>query len=265
MGGVAARIGGQAGIAGQSNPLALMVEQQGIVLELPAQHRGQALQPAFGAGMLGRQAQGAAAIEIEGEADPLVRHGLALDLFGDGQGLATLGLHELQTRRRGVEQVAHLGAQAVVAGERRRLRGANQSALHRDREGVGRAAGARGQGQAGHRADRRQGFAAETEGGDVQQVPVAGGVGGQLGGGVALDGQGQVLGRQTRAVVDHQDARQAALLDLDLDAASPGVDGVLDQLFHGAGRALDHLAGGDAVDGFGGETADGHLGSLTPP
>jgi DNA mismatch repair protein MutL len=37
------------------------------------------------------------------------------------------------------------------------------------------------------------------------------------------------------------------------------VDGVVDQLLDGAGRALDHLAGGDAVDGLGRQAADRHL------
>ena len=37
----------------------------------------------------------------------------------------------------------------------------------------------------------------------------------------------------------------------DLDLARAGVDGVLDQLLDDARGPLDHLAGGDAVDGLG--------------
>ncbi len=37
-----------------------------------------------------------------------------------------------------------------------------------------------------------------------------------------------------------------------------GVERVLDQLLDHAARPLDHLAGGDAVDGLGAELADGH-------
>ena len=39
-----------------------------------------------------------------------------------------------------------------------------------------------------------------------------------------------------------------------------GVERVLDQLLDHARRPLDHLAGGDAVDGLGAELADGHAG-----
>ena len=53
-------------------------------------------------------------------------------------------------------------------------------------------------------------------------------------------------------------ARTACAMRLDLDPRGPGVQGVLDQLLDGAGRALDHLAGGDAVDGLGGQAADRH-------
>jgi hypothetical protein len=63
---------------------------------------------------------------------------------------------------------------------------------------------------------------------------------------------------KTAAVVGHQDAGQAAAMGLDLDPRRAGVDGVVDQLLDGAGRALDHLAGGDAVDGLGRQAADGH-------
>ena len=41
------------------------------------------------------------------------------------------------------------------------------------------------------------------------------------------------------------------------DAGGAGVERVLHQLLHRGGRALDHLAGGDAVDGVGGQDADG--------
>jgi hypothetical protein len=47
-------------------------------------------------------------------------------------------------------------------------------------------------------------------------------------------------------------------VDLDLDARAPASSGVLDQLLDGAGRPLDHLAGGDAVDDLRRQAADGH-------
>ena len=42
------------------------------------------------------------------------------------------------------------------------------------------------------------------------------------------------------------------------DAPGAGIDGVLDQLLDGARRALDHLAGGDAVDQVMRQAADRH-------
>ncbi len=76
---------------------------------------------------------------------------------------------------------------------------------------------------------------------------------------MALHRQGQLLAAEARTVVDHQDARKAALFDLDVDAPGARIDGVLDQLLDRARRPFDHFAGGDAVDGFGRQAADRHL------
>ena len=73
------------------------------------------------------------------------------------------------------------------------------------------------------------------------------------------------------AVIDHREEGAAALLQGDGDAPRAGVDRVLDQLLHRAGRPLDHLAGGDAVDQVGRQAAqDGGsrahgAASLRPP
>jgi hypothetical protein len=266
VGGVAAVVGGQADEARQAHAIAGLVDLQGVVVEVAAQHGRQAGEAPLRAGVLGRQADDAAAVDVQGEADALVGHGLALDLLGDRQGLGALGLHELQARGGGVEQVAHLDPRPVVAGEGGGGYVADGAALDQDRPGVAGALGARGDRQAGHRADRGQGLAPEAHGVDAQQVPQAVLVGGQLGGGVALDGHRQLVGGQAAAVVGHQDAGQAAAVGLDLDPRGAGVDGVVDQLLDGAGRPLDHLAGGDAVDGLGRKAADRHgQGASKPP
>ena len=75
-----------------------------------------------------------------------------------------------------------------------------------------------------------------------------------------LDGQRQFVGRNARAVVRHADQRQPAGDRHHLDLARAGIDGVLDQLLDDAGRPLDHLTGGDPVDGLGTELPDGHGG-----
>ena len=79
-----------------------------------------------------------------------------------------------------------------------------------------------------------------------------------------LDRQGQFVAGKAGAVVGDEDPRQAALLDLHLDPGGAGVDGVLHQFLDRARRPFDHLAGGDAVDGGGGEAANGHGVSVGP-
>ena len=71
---------------------------------------------------------------------------------------------------------------------------------------------------------------------------------GQLAGGVAGEGQRQVVGDDAAAVIDDADQLGAALLDLDVDAAAAGIDGVFEQFLDDAGRPFDDFAGGDLVD-----------------
>ena len=81
---------------------------------------------------------------------------------------------------------------------------------------------------------------------------------GQLRGGVALDREREVRARHPGAVVGDADEPPPAAVGHDLDAPRAGIERVLDQFLHDARRALDHLAGGDAVDDGFGELADGH-------
>ena len=57
-------------------------------------------------------------------------------------------------------------------------------------------------------------------------------------------------GAHAAAVVADADEREAAGRRHHLDLAGAGVERVLDQLLDHARRPLDHLAGGDAVDGL---------------
>jgi hypothetical protein len=106
---------------------------------------------------------------------------------------------------------------------------------------------AAGDGEPPDGADGRQRLATESQGGDMGQI-----VARQLGGGMALHRQGQLLGRHAETVIHHLDQIAPAIPEGDIDAPGAGVDGILHQLLHGRGRALDHLAGGDAVDDIGG-------------
>src|SRR5262249_41758201 len=62
-------------------------------------------------------------------------------------------------------------------------------------------------------------------------------------------------------VVGHPHALDAALLDVHPDPPRPGVERVLEELLDHAGRALDHLAGGDLVGEVLREDVDGGHGS----
>ena len=103
------------------------------------------------------------------------------------------------------------------------------------------------------RADRRQRLAAEAERVDLHQVVAV-----ELGGGVALDREFQVAAAHAAAVVGDANKPPAAAVGRDLDLGRAGVERVLDQLLDHAGGALDHLAGGDAVDRGFGKASDGH-------
>ena len=71
---------------------------------------------------------------------------------------------------------------------------------------------------------------------------------GELAGGVAGEGERQVVGMDAAAVIDDADQLGAALLDLDVDARAAGVDAVFQQLLDDAGGPFDDLAGGDLGD-----------------
>ena len=65
---------------------------------------------------------------------------------------------------------------------------------------------------------------------------------------MALDREIEVGARHAGAVVGDADEPAAAAVGRDLDPRGAGVERVLDQFLDHARRALDHLAGGDAVD-----------------
>ena len=181
-----------------------MVHDQGVFGEVAAQYGRQSGEASLRPRCLGRQSQDGAAVDLQAEGCRLMGHGLALHLVGDGLGLGALGLHELEPGGGGVEQVPDLDPGAMRTGEGGGGGPSDRPALHHQAPGLRGALGAGGQGQPGHRADRRQGLAPEAQGGNVQEVIVAGFVRGELGGGVPLHRQEQLVGGQARPVVLHQ-------------------------------------------------------------
>jgi hypothetical protein len=81
---------------------------------------------------------------------------------------------------------------------------------------------------------------------------------------VALERQGEFLRPHAAAVVADRDEAPPAVAERNGNGARPSVEGVLHQLLDHRRRALDDLAGGDAVDQGLGQAADGHGGGSSP-
>ena len=96
----------------------------------------------------------------------------------------------------------------------------------------------------GDAADRGQRLAAKAERADAKEI-----VGlAQLAGGVAGEGERQIVGVDAAAVVHDANQFGAALFEVDVDARRAGVQAIFEQFLDDAGRPLDDLAGGDLGD-----------------
>ncbi len=166
--------------------------------------------------------------------------------------LRALGAQELAPRRHVEEQVAHLDRRAVRMRVRRGSRqGAVDCGNHVRRLGVARA---RDHPHARHGRDARQRLAAEAQRAHRLEVVDAA----DLAGGVAGQGEQQLVRGDADAVVAHAAELGAALLHLDVDRQRARVEAVLDQFLDHGRRALDHLAGGDLVNELLGQDPDRH-------
>ena len=192
------------------------------------------------AGALGREEDlGLGGAGLEGEADARMGEGLVdEDLAAEGG----LGLGPLEELAPGGEvgeepRDGHGRALAPRAGrDRGRGAGARDQALRRGRGRV--AAQDLHAGRGGYGS---QGLAAEAEAPGPQEV-----VGrGYLRGRVRQDREREVLGVHARAVVREADEADAPLLDADGYLPRPRVDGVVEELAEGRGRAIDDLSRGD--------------------
>ena len=106
-----------------------------------------------------------------------------------------------------------------------------------------RIAVAGGEGDPGHGANTGQGLAAKTERTHGLEVLEPG----DLAGGVARYGQGELVFGDARAIVPNPEAPYAPFFQFHLDAGGPGVDRVFHQLLQHGCRPLDHFSGGDLI------------------
>jgi hypothetical protein len=181
MRGVAAIEHRQPGIACQPDVFALGIDRDGVVLEILADHLGDAGEPVVaGCGKFQRRAIGARQREAhmrKGDRHPL-------DDLGDRAGLGLLGLEEFQPRRRREEQVAHLDDRAGIGGARPQI--GHLAAGHRDLGAIGGIARTAGDRQLGDRTDRRQRLATKAERADIVEAIV------ELRGAVPTHGQFEI-------------------------------------------------------------------------
>ena len=185
--------------------------------------------------------QGTAPVVFQHEAHVGPRHGQAADDVEAGGIFGAGGTEELAAGRDAGKQVRH-----ADAGARRQCGGSVQhhvAVIDHPLPPLGMASGPALDGQPGDAGDRRQGLAAETQGGDQLDRLV-----GQLGRGVALQRERHLRPVHAAAVIRDLDQVESATGQPHRDLPRPGIDRVLDQLLQGGRRTLDHLARGDAVD-----------------
>src|SRR6185437_5860685 len=255
----------QPGEAGEAQPLAPRIDAEHVLGEIAAEDRGEPRAPAIlrfarreiaGDGV--EAAQHAVFVADHREGDAGIGHGEALDHVDRLVALGARRLHEFEPRRRRVEEIAYFDTRALRM--RRRFRHALGAAFDAERPRAIAAARTARQREPAHRADRRQRFAAEAQRADAQEIVIR-----QFRGTMPLDRERQLLARHAVAVIAHDDQALPAIAQHHLDARGAGIDGVLNQFLDGGCRALDHFAGGDAIDEDWRQLTDGHDGYCASP
>ena len=250
---IGARQCGQPGKAGDAHAFAFGIDGNGVGAKIGTEHVAKPRERiVIGGGGPGDR-RTLFAGEREGDIGPA--HGKTAHHFAHRFGFAAVGFEKFQARGRGVKQIAHFYCGALR--QRGRLDVGFVAGIDGERPGMRLAGVPRGDDQPRHRADRGQSLAAKAERLNRQQIVAV-----ELGGGVAVDAEIEIGARHAGAVVGDADEAAAAAVGQHVDALGAGVERVLDQFLDHARRALDHLAGGDAIDGGFGQLADGHESGL---
>ena len=238
----AARGIGQAGAALHPHRAQGQFQRPALGDERFAQHVGDAL-IGTGAAPLCHQL----AVMPHGKTDTGSHQGMSTHGLQAMRQFGGVGLQELAACRGGKKQLTHFHTGAGGACGWLQLTTAGVQPA-----GMGGVGGAAGQAELGDRRDGGQRLATKPHRAHRFQL----GQIGDLAGGVALHGQGQLAGRDAVAVVLDHDAAHAASHQTHGDLRGTGVQRVVDQLPHHRGGPLDHLAGGDLADELVGQGQD---------
>ena len=260
---VGAVVGRQAREAREPHALALDVDRRGVVAEIAAHDaaRGGSSRP-LNEIRFRLQIERAASVERQRERDIGPRHREALDHIERRQVFGARGFQEFEPRRRRVEQLAHLDARAVLAAWRGTppARAQRRAAVDADLVRLAR----RRCGWRSKAAPPRRSTAAPRRGSPSSRCAE------RSSSARASTSRGARRRARDRprsmpSPSSSTRIRSAPPADTAMSMrVAPGVERVLDQLLHGAGRPLDHLARGDAVDRAFGEPANLHARSYPP-
>ena len=170
-----------------------------------------------------------------GEGDLGMGDGKNLDLLEEVRGLGLLAPKEFTTRRDIEKDIGNLdrGAGSITGI----LHLVDLPAAHLDERARIILAPPRGETESGDACNAGQSLPPESERGDGGKVSAFP----DLAGGVPLEAEERIRAIHPGAVVRDTDQPGAAPLELDGDAPSSGIDGVLDQFLDHGGRSLDHL------------------------
>ena len=244
-----ARSIGHTSAAGDMQGACPVIDGDGIFDEVIAQHIAQAA----GDGFVWCAAGGAPLLDQlafvpDGKAHIRARQRMAAHGFNAVGQLGRIRLEEFAARRGGEEQFLDFYRRALIAGRRAQLATAGI-----EQKGGLLPSRAREDGGLRHRGNSGQRFATETHGGHGFQVMQVG----NLAGGVAAQGHGQLVTRYAAAIVFHRNQAHATGQQAHGDLAGAGVQRVVHQLAHGRGGAFHHLASGDLADQLIGQVTNG--------
>ena len=220
--------------------MSLAIDPDTVAVELVAEEFGHPRRRLRGA-----EGKDSAAVVVEGESDVGASHRQPLHRIEAGRIFAPRAAQELAPRRHFLEQL--LDSHAGPGGKRRRPLADQRAMVDFDPPPLGFADPAF-EGQPRHAGNRRQRLAAKAEAQHVLDR-----VAGQLRRRVPLEREVEVIAAHARAVVGNLDQPEAARREPHRDLVRARIQRVLDELLERTCRPLDHLAGSDSVNQFGGK------------